>query len=556
MAESSTWTTGTAFGAATQELTASGTNTTGLAVGQTVSGPGIPANSYITQIVDSTHFVINAAATTATTATMTIGAATFNPVVQTVANLALTSGTGTVNVTQNGGSGASVTVTNGVTGAGALNETGNGLLTLSGSGSYSGGTTINGGTLNYGNLNALSSGAVTFTGSSSLQAGLSGTLSNNVAVNPTQFGSSEVTGTYAGVLQNGASPLALTKTGTSTLTLTGNNTDTGVTDLNAGILNVGSSLALGGGGNLTFLGGTLQYSAANQVDYSSVIKNSTSAISVDTNTQNVTFATGLASSNTGGLTKNGAGTLTLSVANTYTGATTVSGGTLSLTHAGTAGNATGGTLGNTAITVNSGGTLLLGAANAIGTDSNISLSGTFKVANGGNYSEGSGAHATGATFNSSTQSATGGSYSGNSNVQGMGNLTLSGNSTLSFGNTASTEVFGTFSDPSNLYTLTIGNYSSTASILNGTSGTDGTDDRLIFDEGSANGGNGLTTAQLADISFAAGPTAEINLGGGYWEVGAIPEPTTIFGALALLGFVGYRERRRIVALVRWATRTA
>jgi autotransporter-associated beta strand protein len=449
-----------------------------------------------------------------------------------------------------------VTVTNGVTGAGALNETGNGLLTLSGSGSYSGGTTINGGTLNYGNLNALSSGAVTFTGSSSLQAGLSGTLSNNVAVNPGVTGTFDTQGfaeTLSGIVSGSGN---VTKSGTGTLTLTNSNTDNGVTDLDAGILNVGSSGALGGGGNLTFLGGTLQYSAANQVDYSSVIKNSTSAISVDTNSQNVTFATGLASSNTGGLTKNGAGTLTLSVANTYTGATTVSAGTLSLTHAGTAGNATGGTLGNTAITVNSGGTLLLGAANAIGTDSNISLSGTFKVANGGSYSEGTGAHATGATFNSSTLAATGGSYSGNANVQGMGNLTLSGNSTLSFGNTASTEVFGTFSDPSNSYTLTISNYSSTANIFNGTSGTDGTDDRLIFDEGSANGGNGLTTAQLADISFAAGPTAEINLGGGYWEVGAIPEPTTIFGALALLGFVGYRERRRIVALVRWATRTA
>jgi autotransporter-associated beta strand protein len=49
---------------------------------------------------------------------------------------------------------------------------------------------------------------------------------------------------------------------------------------------------------------------------------------LDTNGQNLTFTSGLASSNAGGLTKIGAGTLTLSGANAYAGGTSVLGGTL------------------------------------------------------------------------------------------------------------------------------------------------------------------------------------------------------------------------------------
>ena len=73
------------------------------------------------------------------------------------------------------------------------------------------------------------------------------------------------------------------------------------------------------------------------------------------------------------------------------------------------------------------------------------------------------------------------------------------------------------------------------------SGTDGTHDRLIFNQE-------LTMAQLADISFGAGyTTSQVALDTGFYEVGgitAVPEPSTIFGAAALLGLVGCRERKR------------
>ena len=71
------------------------------------------------------------------------------------------------------------------------------------------------------------------------------------------------------------------------------------------------------------------------------------------------------------------------------------------------------------------------------------------------------------------------------------------------------------------------------------------DDRLVF-------ANILTAPALADITFnGVGGASQISLGGGYYEItsSAVPEPTTVFGALALLGLVGYRERRRLGGLI-------
>ena len=78
---------------------------------------------------------------------------------------------------------------------------------------------------------------------------------------------------------------------------------------------------------LVFTGGALQYSSVNTTDYSSKFANSSSAIAIDTNSQNVNFGSSLAATNSGGLTKLGSGTLTLTANNAYTGTTTISNGT-------------------------------------------------------------------------------------------------------------------------------------------------------------------------------------------------------------------------------------
>ena len=139
---------------------------------------------------------------------------------------------------------------------------------------------------------------------------------------------------YSGVIQNGTGTVSLQMFGATGAveSLAGANTYTGGTTLAGGTLSLGSSGAIGSTGTITFTGGTLQFTAANPntSDYSS--RYSTAAIQafiIDTNGQNVTFGTGMASSG-GTFTKVGAGTLTSIAANTYTGATMISAGTLQL----------------------------------------------------------------------------------------------------------------------------------------------------------------------------------------------------------------------------------
>ena len=61
---------------------------------------------------------------------------------------------------------------------------------------------------------------------------------------------------------------------------------------------------------------------------------------------------------TGALTKSGSGTLNLNVANSYSGGTTVNGGTLSLNHepTGIANTAIGAMTSSNTVTINNGGT--------------------------------------------------------------------------------------------------------------------------------------------------------------------------------------------------------
>jgi autotransporter-associated beta strand protein len=126
----------------------------------------------------------------------------------------------------------------------------------------------------------------------------------------------------------------LTKLGAGILTLSGSNAYTGMTTIGAGTIGLGHADALAGGGGIVFSGGTLQFGTANTSDYASRIVGSGSAIAIDTNGQDVTFAGTLAASNTGGLIKMGAGSLILSSSNQFTGLLTLHAGTVVLSHSG------------------------------------------------------------------------------------------------------------------------------------------------------------------------------------------------------------------------------
>jgi fibronectin-binding autotransporter adhesin len=157
------------------------------------------------------------------------------------------------------------------------------------------------------------------------------------------------------IADNGGGASALTKTGAGTLMLSGVNSYSGATYLNAGVLNVNSGAALGSGGAgnvLVFNGGTLQ---AGQSFSSAATRGIllTSNGVVDSNSAEVVLAGVI--SGAGGLTKSSVGTLALTGTNTYTGVTTISAGALSVA---TIGN--GGEAGNLGAAGSSAANLVLG----------------------------------------------------------------------------------------------------------------------------------------------------------------------------------------------------
>ena len=223
-----------------------------------------------------------------------------------------------------------------LTHAGSLTKEGTGTLALTGTNTYTGGTTITEGSLSISADGQLGSGDLTLDGGLLGIAGTSlasdSTLSNTLIFTENGGGfniiDSTHTFTYTDSLTHAGS---LTKAGAGTLRLTGTNTYSGGTTLSGGTLHLGSSSAIGSSGTITLNGGTLQYSASNTTDYSSRFSTAEGQeYIIDTNGEDITFADALTSSG-GSLTKLGAGTLTLSGNNTYTGTTTLSAGALNLT---------------------------------------------------------------------------------------------------------------------------------------------------------------------------------------------------------------------------------
>ena len=206
-----------------------------------------------------------------------------------------------------------------------------------------------------------------------LQVGNGGTTGN--------LGSGNVTNDYALwfnrsdsiTVSNAISgPGYVVMAGSGTLALLGNNTYTGVTTNNTGILNFASLGNLGTGG-ITLGGGTLQFAPGNTADISTltVTLNGTGG-TLDLGTNNVTLANPIGNSGPGGLTKAGSGRLTLGGLNTYAGSTTVNAGTLVV--------GAGSSLANSpTVTVAAGATLDLSAVGGTPLASGQTLAGSGTV---------------------------------------------------------------------------------------------------------------------------------------------------------------------------------
>ena len=286
-----------------------------------------------------------------------------------------------------------------ISGTGAFTKQGSSSLTLTGENNYQGGTTISAGTL-IGNSQSLT-----------------GNILNNGALTFDQSG----TGQFAGNISGSGS---FTKLGQGNLTLSGTNSYTGGTTISSGSL-IGSTQSLTG----------------NIVDNASVIFDQSTA---------GTFAGNI--SGTGALLKLGAGSLTLSGRNSYTGGTTITTGTL----IGSSQSLTGNIVDNAFLTFDqSSDAVFAGRISGSGALTKQG-SGSLTLSGENNYQGGTTISAGALIGNTQSlignivdngtlifdQSSTGtfaGSISGSGTVQarGQGSLTLSGVNTYGGGTTIS-----------------------------------------------------------------------------------------------------------------------
>jgi fibronectin-binding autotransporter adhesin len=242
-----------------------------------------------------------------------------------------------------------------ISGVGSLTMNGTGTLTLTGANTYSGGTNLNGGILAVNNDANLGTAALSFNGGTleALAAGGGITSSKTVTLNAGGGTFLADTGTSSTLSGNISGIGSLTKNGLGTLTLSGNNTYSGATNVAFGTLRAGSSTAFSA--NSAFnVASVLDLNGFNNtigsLSGNGTVTNSgaaTAILTVGNGNSNTTFA-GILEGGTGvlGLTKTGTGTFILTGNDTYSGGTTISAGTLQLGNGGTSGSILGNVVNN------------------------------------------------------------------------------------------------------------------------------------------------------------------------------------------------------------------
>ena len=327
-------------------------------------------------------------------------------------------------------------------------------MTLSGNDTYNGLTTINSGDiLKAGSTSAFSVNSSVSDGGTLDLGGFSnsiGALSGNGAVIDNGAPATlTVTGGgfFTGNIQDGSGTVALTVAGaTQTLTLSGNDTYSGLTTINSGdTLKAGSTTALTGATSVTD-NGTLDLNGFSNsigaLNGSGAVIDSGAAATL-TVTGGGSFSGNISGANTALTVAGATQTLTLSGNDTYSGPTTINGGdTLK------AGSTTALT-GATSVTDNgtldlNGNNLTIGALNGSGAIIDSGAAATLTVTGGGSFSGNITGANTALTVGGTTQTLT---LSGDNTYGGLTTInsgdTLKAGSTTAFSSNSSVNVNGT-----------------------------------------------------------------------------------------------------------------
>jgi outer membrane autotransporter protein len=288
----------------------------------------------------------------------------------------------------------------------------------------------------------------------------------------------------ANILANDpASPGTLTKRGTGTLTLTGTNTYLGTTTIEGGVISVASDTNLGDvTSTLALNGGVLRVTGTAFTQTARPITFGGNGGGFDIADAGNSFTLTQSFAGPGGLSKAGAGTLRLTGAQSYLGATTVGGGVLLA-------GAAGAFSPSSAFTVAAGATLSLGGfAQSIG-----SLAGAGTVALGA-ASLAAGSDGTSTAFSGALTG------SGGFTKQGTGTLTLSGT--------------GSLTGPTTLQAgMLVVNGSLAGSVVTvngGTLGGSGTVGGINAASGTVAPGNSIGTLAVAgNVAFGPGSTYRV-----------------------------------------------
>jgi fibronectin-binding autotransporter adhesin len=484
--------------------------------------------------------------------------------------------------------GSSLTVSNGA----ALTTTGNARITSSedqhatvtvtGAGSAWAANTLivgNGGT---GILTVSNGGKVSADSLSLGQITDSGTLNIGAAASAAAAASGVIdAATISGATGTGTATLQFNTTGTTYFTRDGTATGTGVnTTGNIALVSTAGTNVVTGSfahtGGTTINGGTLQIGTGGTGG--SISGDITNNATLRFNRSDALAFDGIISG-TGSLTKQGAGTLTLSGANSYGGGTTISNGTLQIGAGGTTGLITGNITNNSAlvfdrsndfafgdvisgdgiVTKQGAGVLTLGGTNTYSGHTTISA-GTLSLGTTGSLTDSAGiAIATGATFDVSGLAGgftLGASQTLSGNGIILGNVTTAG--TLSPGNSTGELQFtgDLLLDSAAIIEMEIASLTDfdrvivdsmltyggtlTLSFLGGFQPAIG-DTFELFQGFSSHGGT------FDDIAFPTSDyAANVNYGTGQLTFTAVPEPNTfVFLAISALATAFFGRQRRL-----------